>query len=73
MGNSSYNAVVMPGIVTALKLQPAKPGRYLVVCNEYCGLGHDYMYFSIIVEEGAEQNEKGGTLDKGDGHGKHTH
>jgi heme/copper-type cytochrome/quinol oxidase subunit 2 len=22
-----------------------------VVCNEYCGIGHDYMYFSIIVEE----------------------
>ena len=73
MGNSSYNAVVMPGIVTALKLQPTKPGRYLVVCNEYCGLGHDYMYFSIIVEEGGAQNEKGGTIEKGDGHGRHTH
>jgi heme/copper-type cytochrome/quinol oxidase subunit 2 len=59
--------------VTALKLQPTTPGRYLVVCNEYCGLGHDYMYFSIIVEEGGEQNEKGSTLEKGDGHGKHTH
>jgi hypothetical protein len=31
------------------------------------------MYFSIIVEEGGEQNEKGSTLEKGDGHGKHTH
>jgi len=51
MGDSSYNAVVMPEMVTALKLKPTKPGTYLVVCNEYCGIGHDYMYFSIIVEE----------------------
>jgi len=51
MGNTSYNAVVMPKIVTAVKLKPTKPGTYLVVCNEYCGIGHDYMYFSIIVEE----------------------
>jgi cytochrome c oxidase subunit II len=70
MGNTSYNAVVMPKSVTALKLKPTKPGKYLVVCSEYCGIGHDYMYFSIVVEEGgagehgqheemsAEQHEK---------------
>jgi len=52
MGDTSYNAVVMPNMVTALKLKPTKPGIYLTVCNEYCGIGHDYMYFSIIVEEG---------------------
>ena len=51
MGDTSYNAVVMPKIVTALKLKPAKPGTYLIICNEYCGIGHDYMYFSFIVEE----------------------
>src|SRR5512134_974556 len=56
MGNTSYNAVVMPKTVTALKLKPTKPGTYLVVCNEYCGIGHDYMYFSVIVEE-AEAEE----------------
>jgi cytochrome c oxidase subunit 2 len=55
MGNTSYNAVVMPKTVTALKLKPTKPGTYLVVCNEYCGIGHDYMYFSIIVEEAAAE------------------
>ena len=81
MGGTSYNAVVMPGIVTALKLKPTKPGKYLVLCNEYCGIGHDYMYFSVIVEEaggekhhgplGKELHEKGNTIKKDDGHGGH--
>ncbi len=77
MGDTSYNAVVMPKMVTALTLKPTKPGAYLVVCNEYCGIGHDYMYFSIIVEKAEgeephdnkmskEQHEK--TMTKGHGH-----
>lgn len=83
MGGTSYNAVVMPGIVTALKLKPAKPGKYLVLCNEYCGIGHDYMYFSVIVEEtaggehrephGKEQHEKAAAPRKDDGHGHGGH
>lgn len=57
MGGTSYNAVVMPMMVTALELKPTQPGTYLVICNEYCGIGHDYMYFTLIVEEGAEHEE----------------
>ena len=84
MGDTSYNAVVMPKTVTALKLKPTKPGKYLVVCNEYCGIGHDYMYFAVIVEEGGgeeqheqhesmskEQHEKMSTSTKERAHGKH--
>lgn len=83
MSGTSYNAVVMPGIVTTLKLKPTKPGKYLVLCNEYCGFGHDYMYFHVIVEEddgkthrephGKEPPEKTTTPGKDDvhGHGKH--
>lgn len=81
MGDTSYNAVVMPKIVTAVKLKPTKPGTYLVVCNEYCGIGHDYMYFSFIVEgaKGEEhhektskvQLEKASTMTKGQEHGAH--
>ena len=26
------------------------PGEYLVVCNEYCGLGHHLMQGKVIVE-----------------------
>ena len=69
MGNTSYNTVVMPGVVTTLKLKPTKPGRYLVFCNEYCGIGHDYMYFSIVVEEGGGEDHS--TPKKDGGHGGH--
>jgi heme/copper-type cytochrome/quinol oxidase subunit 2 len=51
MGGTSYNAVVMPNMVTALELKPTTPGTYRVFCNEYCGIGHDVMYFSFVVEE----------------------
>ncbi len=57
MGGTSYNSLVMPMMVTALEIAPIEPGTYLVICNEYCGLGHDYMYFTIIVEEGEEGEE----------------
>jgi cytochrome c oxidase subunit 2 len=65
MGDTSYNAVVMPNMVTALKLKPTKPGTYLTFCNEYCGIGHDYMYFSIVVEEA------GSSIKKDEGHHGH--
>ena len=29
---------------------PSTPGTYLIVCNEYCGLGHHGMLGHIIVE-----------------------
>jgi heme/copper-type cytochrome/quinol oxidase subunit 2 len=70
MGHTSYNSVVMPRMVTTVNLRPAKPGKYLVVCSEYCGIGHDFMYFSLIVEEGSgEQDGKGATTKKGHKHG----
>jgi heme/copper-type cytochrome/quinol oxidase subunit 2 len=77
MGDTSYNAVVMPKAVTALKLKPTKRGAYLVVCNEYCGIGHDYMYFSIIVEETRKEEQqelsKERPRPKDHEHGEHGH
>ncbi len=57
MDGTSYNSVIMPMMVTGIEVAPIEPGTYLVICNEYCGLGHDYMYFTIIVEEGEEGAE----------------
>ncbi len=59
MNGTSYNAVVMPMMVTGLTISPVEPGTYLTVCNEYCGLGHDFMYFTIIVEEGDGEHDDG--------------
>jgi cytochrome c oxidase subunit II len=58
MGDTSYNAVVMPKMITTIRLRPVRPGTYLVVCSEYCGIGHDYMHFSIIVEDGKGDAEQ---------------
>jgi cytochrome c oxidase subunit 2 len=27
-----------------------KPGEHLLICHEYCGLGHHAMYGRVIVE-----------------------
>ena len=65
MNGTSFNAVVMPMMITSLNIAPTQPGTYLVICNEYCGIGHDYMYFTIIVEEGEEGAGHG---EEADGH-----
>jgi heme/copper-type cytochrome/quinol oxidase subunit 2 len=39
----NYNLEVAPHHAMGAKLTIGKPGRYLIVCNEYCGLGHAQM------------------------------
>jgi cytochrome c oxidase subunit 2 len=46
------NAMVVPGYVTQFTTQFDTAGEYLIVCNEYCGLGHHVMHSSLIVEDG---------------------
>ena len=50
---SNGNATIVPGYVSQFTTTFAKPGEYLIVCNEYCGLGHHLMSGRLIVEEGA--------------------
>lgn len=57
MGDTSYNGLVMPMTITELTIEPTQPGTYLLICNEYCGIGHDYMYSTIIVEEAGEPED----------------
>ncbi len=47
------NTMVIPGYVSQFTIRFPTPGEYLIVCNEYCGLGHHGMYGKLIVEEGA--------------------
>jgi cytochrome c oxidase subunit 2 len=39
----NYNLEVAPHHAMGAKITIGKPGRYLIVCNEYCGLGHAEM------------------------------
>ncbi|ALS28120.1 subunit 2 of cytochrome c oxidase [Paenibacillus sp. 32O-W] len=46
---TNVNLMVVPGEVNHLSYTFKEPGEYLVLCNEYCGAGHEYMATTIIV------------------------
>ncbi len=52
LGAGSWNIMIMPGSMAMLEVQPNRPGEYLFLCNEYCGIGHQFMSGKIIVESG---------------------
>ena len=39
----------VPGHLNRLRIQADHPGRYEGLCNEFCGLGHAEMRFTVIV------------------------
>ncbi|HTW85548.1 MAG TPA: cytochrome c oxidase subunit II [Candidatus Sulfotelmatobacter sp.] len=47
---TGVNASVTPGWVNAVSQTFRKPGTYLVLCNEYCGAGHQLMAAKVIVQ-----------------------
>ncbi|MFS0726060.1 cytochrome c oxidase subunit II [Paenibacillus sp. 1P07SE] len=46
---TNVNMMVVPGEVNYLSHTFTEPGEYLILCNEYCGIGHEYMATTIIV------------------------
>jgi cytochrome c oxidase subunit 2 len=46
----NINLEVAPNHAYGATFVPEKPGTYLIVCNEYCGLGHHGMRGHIVVE-----------------------
>lgn len=42
---------VIPGQITKLRLVPQKTGHFLVHCDIFCGIGHEDLFGTIIVEE----------------------
>lgn len=51
--NIPYYAVTIdavPGRVNHVWFAPTKPGEYLIQCREYCGLLHNQMRATLIVE-----------------------
>jgi cytochrome c oxidase subunit 2 len=47
--NKDINMMAVPGVVGRLETTFNQPGEYLIVCHEYCGIGHDNMYGKIKV------------------------
>jgi len=46
--NMNFQAV--PGYDHVLTLTPTSKGEFTIVCNEFCGIGHDKMIGKILVE-----------------------
>lgn len=48
---SNLSTMVVPGYVAEVNTAFTKTGEFPMVCNEFCGLGHDYMYAKVRVLE----------------------
>lgn len=47
---TNVNAMVLPGHIQSISQTFSKPGEYLILCNEYCGLYHETMATTITVK-----------------------
>jgi cytochrome c oxidase subunit II len=47
----------IPGRYTEMWFEATKPGRYQVLCTEYCGLDHSMMRAEVVVHEPAAFDE----------------
>ncbi|QHE53838.1 cytochrome c oxidase subunit II [Pontibacillus sp. HMF3514] len=50
VAGTNINAMVMPGHIQKITQKFDRPGEYLVLCNEYCGAGHQLMSTRIYVK-----------------------
>lgn len=41
---------ISPGKTVEVTLTPQAPGRYLTICDHFCGSGHGNMKMTIVVE-----------------------
>ena len=48
--DTNVNAMILPGHIQTIKHTFNEPGEYLILCNEYCGAGHQLMSTTITVK-----------------------
>jgi len=46
---TNMSTMIVPGYVAEITTSFPKPGEYPLLCNEYCGLGHNHMWSNISV------------------------
>jgi cytochrome c oxidase subunit 2 len=46
---TNMSTMIVPGYISTVTTEFAKPGEYPMICNEYCGMGHDHMWSRITV------------------------
>ncbi|MGH2318045.1 cytochrome c oxidase subunit II [Planococcus sp. SE5232] len=47
--DTNVNVMVVPGHISKVSHTFDEAGEYLILCNEYCGLGHEFMANTITV------------------------
>jgi cytochrome c oxidase subunit 2 len=63
------NMMLVPGQISRNSYRFRTPGEYLVICHEYCGLGHHTMAGKVVVEGSAAGTDGGDeTGDDGEDH-----
>lgn len=50
IAGTRVNLMLIPGQVSQAEYTFDAPGEYLLICHEYCGLGHHLMSGKVIVE-----------------------
>lgn len=50
IAGTNVNMMAVPGYVNQMTTQFKNPGKYLLLCNEYCGIGHHAMSTTIEVK-----------------------
>jgi cytochrome c oxidase subunit 2 len=50
VGGTRINVMLIPGQITRYSYTFDRPGEYLLMCHEYCGLGHHTMGGKVVVE-----------------------
>lgn len=48
---TNINVEVLPGEVSTVRYTFKKAGEYRIICNQYCGVGHQNMFGKIVVKE----------------------
>jgi len=54
------NFMLIPGQISRVTYTFEEPGEHLIICHEYCGVGHHLMYGRVIVEPVDTQSEEAG-------------
>ncbi len=49
MPMTNMSTMVVPGFVAEVTTVFPKPGDYPLLCNEYCGTGHDFMWSKVTI------------------------
>lgn len=59
---TNMSTMVVPGYVAEVTTVFPKPGEYPMLCNEFCGLGHDHMWskVTVVAPENWQPSNKGG-------------